>query len=138
MNTYIVDSNFFIQAHRMYYPIDVVPSFWERVKDLADTGRIMSIDKVRNEIIKNKDELTDWCEANLIKGFFQDTQAVIQYSIQVVQWADSMRRHYTPSAMDEFLDADEADAWLVAYALADVDSCTLVDIISSKPNCFHS
>lgn len=54
-NGYIVDSNFFIQAHRMYYPLDVMPSFWQRVMDLADTGRIISIDKVRNEIVKNKD-----------------------------------------------------------------------------------
>jgi len=87
MDTYIVDSNFFIQAHSMYYPLDVMPSFWRRVMDLANAGRIISIDKVRNEIVKNKDDLTEWCETNLAKGFFHDSQTVIQHYIRVVQWA---------------------------------------------------
>src|SRR5690606_35496397 len=107
MDTYIVDSNFFIQAHSMYYPLDVMPSFWQRVMDLADVGRIISIDKVRNEIVKNKDDLTEWCETKLAKEFFHDSQTVIQHYIQVVQWADSRSGHYTPSALDEFLHADE-------------------------------
>ena len=44
MSLYIVDSNFFIQAHRAYYPIDVIQSFWTKVKQLADEGKIKSID----------------------------------------------------------------------------------------------
>ena len=126
MDTYIVDSNFFIQAHRMYYPLDVMPSFWHRVAELAAAGRIISIDKVKHEIVKNKDDLTDWCEANLAEGFFHDSQTVIQQYIQVVQWADRRRGHYKSSALDEFLHADEADAWLVAYALADVNHRIIV------------
>lgn len=133
MDTYIVDSNFFIQAHRMYYPFDVVPSFWDRVGDLAAAGRLVSIDKVRKEIYKNEDDLTNWCETNLAKGFFQNSQTVIQHYIHVVQWADSMGGHYTTSALDEFLNADEADAWLVAYALADVDHRVIVTHEISQP-----
>lgn len=29
-----------------------------------------------------------------------------------------MANHYTPAALSEFLDADEADAWLVAFCLS--------------------
>lgn len=133
MDTFVVDSNFFIQAHRMYYPMDVVPGFWQRVRELAEAGRLVSIDKVKSEIVKNKDGLTEWCENNLIKEFFQDSQTVIQHYIQVAQWADSRRGHYTPSAMDEFLHADEADAWLVAYALADVSRRVIVTHEISQP-----
>lgn len=133
MDTFVVDSNFFIQAHRMYYPMDVVPGFWKRVSELASAGRLISIDKVKNEIVKNKDGLTDWCESNLTKEFFQDSQTVIQHYVQVVQWADSMRGHYTPSATDEFLHADEADAWLVAYALDDAGHRIIVTHEISQP-----
>lgn len=44
-----------------------------------------------------------------------------------------MNGHYTPSALDEFLHADEADAWLVAYALADVDHRIIVTHEISQP-----
>ena len=33
---FIIDSNFFIQAYRINYPFDVVPSFWVKVKELAE------------------------------------------------------------------------------------------------------
>jgi len=45
MPKYLLDSNFFINAHRAWYPFDVVPSFWARVQQLAQDGVIASIDK---------------------------------------------------------------------------------------------
>ena len=57
---FLLDSNFFIEAHRTSYPFDVVPSFWAKVKELADNGKIISIDKVKKEILQNKDELSEW------------------------------------------------------------------------------
>lgn len=60
MSLYILDSNFFIQAHRAYYPLDVIQSFWTKINQLADDGVIKSIDKVKNEIYSNashEDEL---------------------------------------------------------------------------------
>ena len=46
MPDYVVDSNFFIQAHQVHYPMDVVPNFWVKVSELAHNGIIGSIDKV--------------------------------------------------------------------------------------------
>ena len=65
MSKFIVDSNFFIQAHRSSYPLDVVESFWVKIKNLASVGTILSIDKVQLEIFDNsahQDELKDWCQ----------------------------------------------------------------------------
>jgi hypothetical protein len=61
MSIFVVDSIFFIQAHRMVYPLDVVVSFWEVLRKLANDGFIISIDKVKNEIYQNNDELKLWC-----------------------------------------------------------------------------
>jgi len=61
---FIVDSNFFIQAHRANYPLDVANSFWAKIKEFVDEGSILSIDKVRDEIYLNDDELKVWCEMN--------------------------------------------------------------------------
>jgi len=32
MQIYLVDSNFFIQAHRAIYPLDIATGFWNKVK----------------------------------------------------------------------------------------------------------
>lgn len=36
----------------------------------------------------------------------------------MVDWTMNKVSHYNPGAINEFLDADEADAWLVAYGKA--------------------
>jgi len=133
MSVYVVDSNFFIEAHRSNYPLDVVPSFWVKVKELADQNKIISIDKVRKEIYDHQDDLKEWCENNLQDDFFKSTQEIISSYSQVVLWANSRSRHYSATALAEFLNADEADAWLVAFALADKSNRTIVTHEKSQP-----
>ncbi len=134
MSVYVVDSNFFIQAHRASYPLDVATSFWNKVIQLAEESKIISIDKVKNEIFKNEDELKQWCEINLPDNFFKDTSTIIPQYSQVAAWAASKSGHYLPNAVAEFLDADEADAWLIAYALVDPAANLLVTHELSEPN----
>ncbi|WP_417611266.1 DUF4411 family protein [Owenweeksia hongkongensis] len=116
MPTYIVDSNFFIQAHRVLYPLDIAESFWQLVSRLANEGVIVSIDKVKHELYQNDDELRRWCEGNLPHGFFADSSECITQYGEVVSWAVTKSDHYLQKALDEFLDADEADAWIIAFA----------------------
>lgn len=133
MSLYVLDSNFFIQAHRVIYPLDVVPSFWKKVKQLADRELIISIDKVSKEIGTTKDTLYDWCENNLTRNFFKDTSDVVASYEHVVKWAISRNTHYLPNATAEFLDADEADAWLIAYAHTDTENRIIVTYEVSEP-----
>lgn len=133
MSVYIVDSNFFIEAHRVRYPLDIAFSFWNKVKQLAEEGKIISIDKVKNEIYDRNDALEAWCISNLPEGFFKDTSAVMTFYGQVSAWAISKSNHYLPNALNEFLDADEADAFIVAYALADSSNSIVVTQEISQP-----
>lgn len=81
MNPFILDSNFFIEAHRAIYPFDVVPSFWNKKEQIARKGFIISIDKVKQEIFKNEDELAEWCQKYLPGDFFRDSSvAISEYS----------------------------------------------------------
>ncbi len=52
---------------------------------------------------------------------------------QVSAWAISNSTHYLPNALNEFLDADEADAFIVAYALADLSNKIVVTQEKSEP-----
>lgn len=119
MAIYVVDSNFFIQAHRAVYPLDIAKGFWNSVKNLAIEEKIVSIDKVKKEIYKNNDELKGWCKNNLPENFFRDSSLVLKEYSKIISWANSRSHHYLQKALNEFMDADEADAFLVAYALSD-------------------
>lgn len=135
MGLYVVDSNFFIEAHRTTYPLDVAHSFWNKVKQLADAEKIISIDKVKKEIYDNhEDALKQWCVANLSQEFFKDTAPIVATYGKVAVWAISKRNHYLPNALAEFLHADEADAYIVAYALADNSNRIVVTQEISEPS----
>ncbi|MEM8523051.1 MAG: DUF4411 family protein [Bacteroidota bacterium] len=132
MSIFLVDSNFFIQAHRAHYPLDVVPSFWKKILQLATEGKLVSIDKVKAEIYQNKDALKDWCQDNLPNDFFKSSDISLTEYAQIANWANSRSNHYKPTALAEFLHADEADAWLVAYALN--QNIPLITHEKSEPN----
>jgi hypothetical protein len=86
MLVYVVDSNFFIEAHRFTYPLDIATGFWNKVKELAHAGRIVSIDKVKQELYDKNDELEEWCRANLPQDFFKSTAEVMPQYAQVAAW----------------------------------------------------
>jgi hypothetical protein len=133
MAIFVVDSNFFIQAHRFTYPLDVAMGFWDKIKKMANAGTLISIDKVKNELYDKNDELEKWCKANLPDDFFKSSASVISEYQKVSAWATSMNKHYLPNAIKEFLDADEADAFLIAYSLADPLNRTIVTQEVSAP-----
>lgn len=134
MKRYLLDTNFFIQAHRSYYPLDIFEGFWKNAKNLASDGRIISIDKVKKEIYdksSHEDELKLWCQDNLSNDFFKATDAYLPNYIKIVQWVNSKRNHYKNSAIEEFLQTDLADPWLVAYALK--ENLNIVTYEKSEP-----
>ena len=133
MSIYLVDSNFFIQAHRATYPLDIATGFWNKVKQLANSGVIVSIDKVKKELYDKNDELEEWCKLNLPDNFFKDSSEIISDYRRVTSWAVSMSSRYMPSAISEFLDAEEADAFLVAFALSDKQNRIIVTQEVSQP-----
>lgn len=134
MPVYVLDSNFFIQAHRFHYPIDVAAGFWNKVRQLAEEDKIISIDKVKKELYDKNDALEEWCRNNLPEDFFKDTSVVMAAYGQVTAWAMSRSGHYLPNALNEFLDADEADAFLVAYCLTDPVNIFVVTQEVSEPS----
>jgi len=136
MNTlFLLDTNFFIQSHQANYPLDVATGFWIKSEMLAQNQKIISIDKVEEEIYKKDDEIKQWCEKNLPDNFFLDTetqQIILQYK-KVINWIDSMRSLYTDKAIEEFSEYKRADAWLISFALTEKDKFTIVTYEKSAP-----
>lgn len=118
---FCLDTNVFIQAHRYHYPMDVVPGFWDSLVRLAQDGQICSIEEVRLEIENGEDEVSDWVQRHPFL-FLPNSSLVIQEKFaDVAEW---VHRHpqYFDFAKQKFL--NDADPWLIAYALA--HNCVVV------------
>ncbi|HUT99437.1 MAG TPA: DUF4411 family protein [bacterium] len=126
---FLLDANVFIEAARRYYAFDLVPRFWDSLVEYASLGRIRSIDRVKHELERGKDELASWVE-----GYFQDAFAstdedeVVQIYKKIIKWVNS-ESQFTEEAKATF--AGGADGWLVAYAK--VKGCIVVTQEISEP-----
>jgi len=112
--SYVLDANVFIEAARRYYAFDLVPTFWEVLVDLAHDGKIQSIDRVREELMRGKDDLSQWVTGHFSHAFAStDDEEVIRCYRDIIAWATDQDQ-YQESAKKLF--AEGADGWLVAYA----------------------
>ncbi len=113
---YLFDTNIFVESKKNM-PMDVWPAFWTKMIDLINSGYIHSIDKVKEEIDKGGDELTDWLHANAPHGFFlkQDASVMEKFN-ETINWVQNAAVGFSQSAKSAY--ADVADSYLVATAAA--------------------
>lgn len=126
---YLFDTNIFIRS-KNEMPEDIWPTFWMRIAELIRDGKIFTIEKVKEEIERGRDELTQWMKSNEVAGFYcpVDGDVLSKYS-ELQNWAKNTNR-FTRVALDEF--ARVADAYLVATAAA--KGWTIVTYETSAPN----
>ncbi len=97
---YLLDANVFIQAKNLHYGFDFCPAFWDWIEQENAGGRVLSIDRVRDELIGGDDELAAWAAARA--GFFVEADPAIIASLQAVsRWANGAS--YEPAAIAIFL-----------------------------------
>ncbi|AQQ71167.1 hypothetical protein SMSP2_01533 [Limihaloglobus sulfuriphilus] len=125
---YLLDANIFIQAHRVYYPFDVFPVFWDWLKGEFQKGSIKSIDLVYKEIMRQEDKLSVWCRDLDGESWLsvQDEQTQKTYA-DIVNWIAG--QDFKQTAKDKFL--NDADPWLISKAK--VTQFTVVTQETSDP-----
>ena len=133
MPQFLLDANVLIAAKNLL-PIDLFPSFWQKMYGLASSGAIHSIVKVKEEIYKGNstDPLVTWCNS-LPDTFFLsfDTSMAPSYG-RVITWSQS-QTVFSSAALSEFARLDVADAFLVAAAAT--LNCVIVTNETSDPQC---
>jgi hypothetical protein len=111
---FVLDANVFMEAARRYYAFDLVPPFWETLVEFAEAGRLESIDRVKKEIEKGKDDLAEWAGSHFSDAFAStDEDSINALYADIMSWVESQTQ-YTDAAKADF--AGDADGWLVAYA----------------------
>jgi hypothetical protein len=114
---YLLDSNVFIEAHRRYYGIDFVPGFWDWLQLNHASGKLASIERIREELEAGAhgDALKDWVKNH--KTVFLPIDAAVQASFQrLSSWTMDPSHGYTPAAKAKFMGS--GDYQLIAYAHA--------------------
>jgi hypothetical protein len=114
---FVLDANVFIQAHRAYYGFDICPGFWRSLLREHEAKRVVSIDKIRDELLGSKDQLSAWVKDTAPATLFKGTadKAVSDAYRDMVKWVQG-EAQFTVEAKAGF--ADVADGWVIAFAKA--------------------
>jgi hypothetical protein len=124
---YLLDSDVLITAKNLHYNPQFCGAFWRWVQDAHQAGKVFSIDKVKSELLAGgrTDVLYSWVQEPQLADFFlKSADGVAQWK-KLATWAQSPEKAFKASAQAKFLDANSADAWLIAYA-AHTGDCTIV------------
>ena len=117
---FVLDTNVFVEAHRRYYAQDLCPGFWECLSHYCEEGRVVSIDRVRDELmdgpknLETPDTLVAWIKTAPTDLFMSSAeQAVVKAFEEMMDWVQG-NDQFRPNAKAEF--ARAADGWVAAYA----------------------
>ena len=100
---YLLDSNVFINASRLYYAPTIAPTFWEWLKEQHEQGNLASIAKVHKEIDDGETgHLKTWA-GELPSSFWLRSDDATASMAQLTAWVDSPERGYRREAREEFL-----------------------------------
>jgi hypothetical protein len=113
---FLLDANVFIEAHRRYYAFDICPGYWAALIAYHNSSQLCSIDRVRDELLAQTDELARWVQ-QLPGSFFEATgdPSVSSWFGRLIAWVQAQSRFFL-LAKQAF--AAGADGWLIAYARA--------------------
>ena len=123
---YLLDANVFMQAKNLHYGLDFCPAFWEWLILNNKEKRVISIEKVEDEINAGSDELSTWASKRGPDFFLKPDTAILPALASVSTWVTSQK--YEPAAVNTFLQI--ADYYIVAYALAHNHTVVTHEIIS--------
>jgi len=115
--TFLIDSNSFMALYRFYYAFDLIPSYWGELSKHLESGQIVVMDMVKDEIDKGKDELAQWLDGTtrlqICQHVTPETVAKYQEVLQHVATCGM----YKDSAFQAWAPGYIADPWLIAVAL---------------------
>ena len=116
---YLIDSDVLISAKNLHYRPGFCEAFWGWIVDAHKAGLLFSIDKVKDELLAGNDDdpLYDWAQKPGLNGFFLASEPGAQKWKELSKWA--VEGGFIAAAIDKFLGAKSADAWLIAFAAAE-------------------
>lgn len=111
---YIVDTSSLTQMRRTY-PKDVFPGAWDKLDSLAESGILLSVENVHEELKSQDDIVSEWAEK--FSHIFLPLDEAIQIKVRAI-----LKSH--KNLVDLKKIKSEADPFVVATAI--LKGCTVV------------
>lgn len=125
---YLLDSDVFITGKNLYYGMELCPGFWEWIDLQHRAKKLFSIEKVKDEILEGKDELSEWAQKRGEDFFLPPDEKLIATLQTTTSWARAGQ--FKPAAIQKFMAG--ADLYLIAHAKA--HSHTVVTLEEPAPD----
>lgn len=111
---YLLDANIFIQAKNLHYGFDFCPAFWDWLIEKNAENKVLSIEKVGDELEAGDDSLSEWAQQRGASFFVRPDSTILPALRDVSTWAT--QQNYEPAAVNTFLQV--ADYYLIAHGVA--------------------
>lgn len=131
---YLLDANTLIDAKRDYYPISVVPEFWEWLIYQGQQCRIKIPVEIYEEFSDTKDkegemdELAIWAAKDVVKEALRFEEQAEPDLVARITYGG-----YIANPTDDELRNIGRDPFLISYALRDIENRCIVTTEASKP-----
>ena len=109
---YILDSNVLIEAKNEYYRFSFCSGYWDWILGKNDSDTVFIIDKVKSELSRGNDELSEWIKSAPVKLTIKPSPKLTNSLALIAQWVSE--KSYSPAAKSVFLSS--ADYFIIAYA----------------------
>ena len=118
---YLLDANVFITAKNTYYPIDRIPEFWDWLIYQGELGNMKIVQEVYDEIHGGNDDLSLWAkEDEVVNALILDEEVDVDLLRVVTE------QGYAADLTDDEVEKLGRDPFLIAYAISDIESRTVV------------
>lgn len=107
---YCLDANVFIEGWNKYYSMDLCPTYWEILDQLAQQDRVFAPIEVKREIRQHDDALAKWINAR--------PYVFREITIEVQEYLRQIMRGYN-RLVDSTRQRSIADPWVIAHAMAE-------------------
>lgn len=126
---FLLDANVLIDAARDYYPLEMVPEFWEWLAHHGSIGNIKMPLEIYEEVCDGNDLLAEWLRDPQIKAAILLAEEVHTDAVSHV-----VSNGYAPDLNDADIITMGRDPFLIAYGLVDPSARCIVTTEASRPS----
>lgn len=130
-NFFLLDANVLIDAHNKYYPVDMVPEFWDWLVYCGEKRLLAmpleTFEEVRGGANAKKDLLNQWLHRHDVEDALILSEDVDSDALMTVMNA------YAPDLDDNEIEQVGRDPFLIAYGLVGTGRCIVSNEVS-KPS----
>ena len=126
---FLLDANVLIDAARDYYPLEMVPEFWDWLVHNGSIGNIKMPLEIYEEVCDGNDRLAEWLRDPPVKAAILLGEDVPPHAVSHV-----VSSGYAPDLTDADIITMGRDPFLIAYGLVDPSTRCIVTTEGSRPS----